>query len=489
MITAHVNEIGIILRFDSPADNLSGEAWEELLDELKSHYIPSFYQRGKRMHVDASPEGKLRAVIYFTPQTVTMNEAIGILKRRNIKVFDVRGSGRDEIAVERNTGSIPGVQYPIGNYRSISVKGFRRLSDVDLELRPLTVLIGANGTGKTSLLDVFALLASSARGSLAKAVSDLSGLPSLITYDRRKDLSLGVSMGVGKAEPLDYFFRLKPQGASYVIDEEYLSQEQPHDISNQYLVVEGTHVEYGMGLVPPMGKLNPLETRLSQIPDMPKEPEEFRRKLASTTFYHVLNVEERAPVRLPQPMRPAVLPGKDGEDLVSCLFYLRESLRDSFEIVEDALHAAFPTFERLDFPPVAAGTLTMTWKDKNLSKPLYMHQLSEGMLRFLWLATLLGSPGLTGVTLLDEPEVSLHPELLSLLAGLLREAAQSTQLVVATHSDRLVRFLKPEEIVVIDSTEDGMAQFKWADQLDLDEWLKEYTLDEVWRMGRMGGRA
>lgn len=90
MITAHVNEMGIVLRFDALADNLSGVTWETLLDELKSHYIPSFYQYGKRMHVDASPEGKLRAVIYLTPQTVTMDEAIAILKKRNINVFDVR---------------------------------------------------------------------------------------------------------------------------------------------------------------------------------------------------------------------------------------------------------------------------------------------------------------------------------------------------------------------------------------------------------------
>ncbi|HEV2380548.1 MAG TPA: hypothetical protein VG206_12230 [Terriglobia bacterium] len=90
MITAHVNEMGIVLRFDSLADNLSREAWEALLDELKSHYIPSFYQNGKRLHVDVSAEGKLRAVIYFTPQMVTMDDAITILKKWNIKVFDVR---------------------------------------------------------------------------------------------------------------------------------------------------------------------------------------------------------------------------------------------------------------------------------------------------------------------------------------------------------------------------------------------------------------
>ena len=382
----------------------------------------------------------------------------------------------------------------ISGFEKISVKRFRRLCDVELELRPLTVLIGANGTGKTSLLDVFSILASSAQGSLSKVISDFTGLPALITYDRAEDLSLGLSMGVHGHEPLNYFLRLKPQGASYVIDEEILSQQRYYQpppfkhIESRGSDVRYFEVEQGR-LVRPTWEHNPLETSLSQVPKMFQDPEDFRRKLASSTFYHVLNVEPRSPVRLPQPMRPASLPGKDGEDLVSCLFYLREADRERFEAVEDSLRAAFPAFERLDFPPVAAGTLAMTWRDKNLSKPLYMHQLSEGMLRFLWLATLLASPGLTALTLLDEPEVSLHPELLSLLAGLLREAANRTQLVVATHSDRLVRFLKPAEVVVIDSAADGMAQLTWADQLDLDEWLTEYTLDEVWRMGRMGGRA
>jgi len=90
MITAHVNEMGIVLRLDAPADNLSSEGWEALLDELKSHYIPSFYPYGKRLHADATRDGRVRVVIYFTPQTVTIDDAIAILKKRNIKVFDVR---------------------------------------------------------------------------------------------------------------------------------------------------------------------------------------------------------------------------------------------------------------------------------------------------------------------------------------------------------------------------------------------------------------
>lgn len=389
-------------------------------------------------------------------------------------------------------------------FKRVSIRGFRRLCDVDLELHPLSVLIGANGIGKTSLLDAFSILASSAQGGLNSAISEFSGLSALITYDRGDKLSLGVSMEVPGQAPLDYLLCIKPQGTAYVIEEETLSQTtspplppflhiDSHGADVKYFEVDLKPSEDSLAwtvhLVRPTWEYSPLETTLSQVPKMFREPEEFRRRLASSTFYHVLNVEPRSPVRLPQPMRPASLPGRNGEDLVSCLFYLREADRDRFEAVEDSLRTAFPGFQRLDFPPVAAGTLAMTWRDSSFSKPLYMHQLSEGMLRFLWLATLLQSPGVTALTLLDEPEVSLHPELLSLLADLLREASSRTQLVVATHSDRLVRFLKPAEVVVLDAAENGMAKFTWADKLDLDEWLAEYSLDEVWRLGRLGGRA
>jgi len=389
----------------------------------------------------------------------------------------------------KDSGSRPQLRF--GN---LSIKGFRRLQDVQFPLRPLCVMIGANGTGKTSVLDVMSLLANSARGKLSASITELSGLASVLTYDRTDSLSLGISMTVPNHAPLEYSLRLKPQGLSYVIDEETLTQKRkPQPPPFLHIDSHGPDVKYFEAdqrkLVRPNWDHNPLETSLAQVPKMFQEPEDFRNRLASSTFYHVLNVDPRSPVRLPQPMQPATLPGKNGEELVSCLFYLREAERDRFDAIEDSLRAAFPRFERLDFPPVAAGTLALTWREEGFSKPLYMHQLSEGTLRFLWLATLLQSPGLTALTLLDEPEVSLHPELLSLLADLLRESSRRTQLIVATHSDRLIRFLQPKEVVLMNSTDSGMSSLTWGDELDLEDWLKDYSLDELWRNGRIGARA
>jgi predicted ATPase len=384
--------------------------------------------------------------------------------------------------------------YSATRFKDLSIQGFRRLHNVRFPLRPLCVMIGANGTGKTSVLDVMSLLASSARGELSASITDLSGLGSVLTHDRANDLQLKISMELPNHDQLQYSLQLASRGIAYLIEKESLTQERnagPNAF--RYIDSHGPDIKYFEAeqskLVRPNWEHSPLETSLAQVPKMFREPEEFRSRLASSTSYHVLNVDPRSPVRLPQPMQPATLPGRNGEELVSCLFYLREAEKHRFDAILDSLRVAFPLFERLDFPPVAAGTLALAWRERNSSQPLYMHQLSEGTLRFLWLATLLQSPGLTALTLLDEPEVSLHPELLSLLADLLREASSRTQLIIATHSDRLIRFLAPGEVLVMNSGEDGMTDVTWADDLDLDEWLKEYTLDELWRHGRIGARA
>jgi predicted ATPase len=387
----------------------------------------------------------------------------------------------------------------MNRFEKIHVHGFRRLYDVDLKLQPLNVVIGANGSGKTSLLDVFSLLAASASGRLKETMSDLGGIDANITNlltarsDNERFVSFDLAMGIPGYNPIGYFLAMIPVGVGYQISAERLTQRRDNTPEPfEHIGSDHGDVRYfkrkKKGRVRPNWDYDQTESALSQVPKVFQEPEDFRKRLASSTHYQVLDVGPRAPIRLPQQMRDAQLPGHDGEDLVSCLYTLRETDPDRFETIEAALRAGFPDFERLNFPPVAAGTLAMTWKDKTSKNPFFTHQLSEGTLRFLWLTTLLQSPGLTAVTMIDEPEVSLHPELLSLLADLLREASERTQSIVATCDDRLIRFLKPSEVVTISVNEEGAAEATRADELDLEKWLEEYTLDEVWRMGRMGAR-
>jgi predicted ATPase len=387
----------------------------------------------------------------------------------------------------------------MNTFDEIHIKGFRRLGDVRLPLRPLNVLIAANGAGKTSLLDVFGLLATSASGNLKTRLNEMGGLPSNLSLfqgpegQRADSLELSLTRSIKKFAPLNYSITLRPAGNLFDIAAESLTQQNDPERPKPMVHFESSEgrVRYfdpeKKKLISPVWEHDSTESALSQVTKLYREPDNFRATMASSTYYHALDVSARAPVRLPQQMRDARLPGRNGEDLVACLYWMKESEPDRYEVIIDTLKVAFPTFERLNFPPVAAGLLAMTWKEKDIRHPFYMHQLSEGTLRFLWLLTLLYSPGLTEVTLLDEPEVSLHPKLLSLLADVLREAACRTQLIVATHADRLVRFLRPEEIVAVD-VEDGLATLTRGDEMELEEWLTEYSMDQIWSMGRLGGQ-
>ena len=91
MTTAHVNELRIVFRGFNPLDQPAAW-WESLLDELKAHHVPGLLPHGKRMSVDVGASGGGRGLVYFTPSTVSMDEAIVILEKRGVEVFDVRSS-------------------------------------------------------------------------------------------------------------------------------------------------------------------------------------------------------------------------------------------------------------------------------------------------------------------------------------------------------------------------------------------------------------
>ena len=383
------------------------------------------------------------------------------------------------------------IEYSI---EKIKITGFRRLFSVELPMKPFMVLIGANGVGKTSFLDVLSLLSASASGKLNSTLSQWGGVTSILTREKAQDISFTVDMTVPDYNPLKYELQIMPiNGGGYSISKETLSQDKGKDAPFLHINSTYTNINYfdvdAHRFVKPNWQYNYSETSLSQTPNLFRQPEELRRILATTNKYHVLDVSSRAPVKLPQKMDPVDLPGGNGEELMPYLYNLRESDQYRFDAIIDTLRAAFPDFDTLNFPPVGNGMINMTWKDKKFNKPIYVGELSEGTLSFIWLISLLYSSKLSAITMIDEPEVSLHPELLSLLVDVMRETSQRTQLVIATHSDRLVRFLRPEEVVVMDIDEEGCATADWADSMDLDAWLDEYSLDEVWQMGRMGGRA
>jgi predicted ATPase len=387
-------------------------------------------------------------------------------------------------------------------YTQIQLDNYRSWVHETIPLRPLNVMIGPNGSGKSTFLDLFVLLGDVARGTLSRAISSRGGIDALLSVaEGRRDIAIDTLRFELKAkfdwseDTHTYAVELQEKAGGYQIVNELLSPFQRPGNKKPFKLIDnrpGHTYYYDMArktLVQPDWDHDPLETALAQVPKTYRTTEKFRAHVTSNRLQIFVGGGVDHGLRIPQTLDPTVrYPGPNGDGLISALFNLRSTDPTSYERILDSVRAGFPGFKDLDFTLVAAGRATLLWIEDN-GRKFQAHQLSEGTLRFLWLSTLLLSPHIPATLLLDEPEISLHPELLMLVAGMLREASERSQVFVATHADRLVRWLEPKEILVVDK-EDGRSMAKWADDpsLNLESWLADFTLDEVWMKGGLGGR-
>lgn len=149
----------------------------------------------------------------------------------------------------------------------LKISGIRKLRAIDIQTRPLMVLIGANGVGKTSLLDAYSLLSASAVGNLGKNLSKAGGMSSILTRDKAEELSLYVDMNVPGHQPLEYELRLATSGTGYRISRELLSQRRIEDKAEgfKHIVSQDGDIRYydsdNGGLVRPNWEYNPMKHR------------------------------------------------------------------------------------------------------------------------------------------------------------------------------------------------------------------------------------
>lgn len=137
---------------------------------------------------------------------------------------------------------------------------------------------------------------------------------------------------------------------------------------------------------------------------------------------------------------------------------------------------------------IHGGTVQIFLHEEELQQPVPATRLSDGTLRYLCLLSILCHPEPPPLVCIEEPELGLHPDILLTTAQLLVEASHRTQLIVTTHSDILIDALTgtPEAIVVCEK-EDASTRMHRLDGEALREWLKTYSLGELWRKGELGG--
>lgn len=331
----------------------------------------------------------------------------------------------------------------------LRVEGYRSIQSLRLEPEQLTVVLGANGTGKSNLYRSLMLLQAAAQGNLARLMAEEGGIPSVLwAGPRRKGparltlsaqvsgLELELACGPVPAVPGEPpYFSLDPE----VKEERAYILEGPH----RHLVLErkdrAAFLRDAEGMrvtFPP--SLFPGESVLSQL----SEPHRFpvlsvlRTELQAWRFYHHFPTGPDAPGRQPQvSTRTPVLSG-DGRDLAAALATI-ELIGDAAALAR-AVDQAFPG-ATLEVP--VEPRLRVQLKQPGLLRPLGAQELSDGTLRYLCLLAALHSPRPPPLLALNEPETSLHPRLIEPLGDQIARASERGQVLVTTHDQVLAERL------------------------------------------------
>ena len=352
----------------------------------------------------------------------------------------------------------------------ISLSGYKSIRDLrDFPLnRGLNVLIGANGSGKTNFIRFFELL-----GHL---MDPNKGLQNYISERGRADAFLFRGMKVtsefkahlkfGKNE---YKFALRPADDRSLF---FAQESAPFDGP-----IHGA-IENDQG----SGHKESLIARSHGTSSKKWVFESIR----NWRVYHFHDTSRSADVMgLCNIVDNDILHSNAG-NLAAFLMRMAQANPEHYAQIEETVKQVAPFFGAFVLKEVSPGQTQLLWKDRYSDLLYYPHQLSDGTLRYICLATLLLQPAPASTIIIDEPELGLHPYAVKLLASLLHEAAQRAQLIVSTQASLLLDELTPEQVIVVNHHE-GETLFERQNSAKLADWLKEYTLGQLWEKNELGG--
>ncbi|NER22732.1 MAG: AAA family ATPase [Symploca sp. SIO1C2] len=359
----------------------------------------------------------------------------------------------------------------------------------EIELQPLNVLIGPNASGKSNFIEAMGLLKATPT-DLNAAIRKGGGISEWL-WKGTKELptaEIEVAIEYSQAALLRYklYFTAAEQRLQIVnetIGKDSLNEQDDDFFYYHYQRDRGFT---SIGRMLPGDNLIPNLSILSQI----KEPY-LHRELTDlgNHFYNIClyrdwhigrNYESRKPQQTDLPEHPLL---EDGSNLGLFLNNLQYQL-GSRPVIEN-LKKFYDEAEELSVK-IYGGTVQIFIREEGLTQPIPATRLSDGTLRYLFLLALLLDPTPPPLLCIEEPEIGLHPDMMSTIADLLVEASKRTQLIVTTHSEALVSSLPPESVLVCERDYVG-THLRRLDPERLKKWLEHYSLGELWTMGEIGG--
>jgi predicted ATPase len=365
-----------------------------------------------------------------------------------------------------------------GRITEVSIEGFRSLKRIEkLQLPQLTVLIGANGVGKSSFIRFFEMLGWMLRSrKLQEFVVRKGGgddqffMGSGVTPQIRAELRIATAMGFN-----DYNFEMAhlSAGDTLMLTHEayrYSDATRPGEAS-------WTHLS-GVG-------------KESALPDQTsKTAKTIYNLLRQCSTYQFHDTSTNASLHQRWDISDSARLRSDGGNLAAVLLDLRENDTPRYRQLVRQIQRVFPTLDDFVLEPVA-GKVLLRWKSKYSDKVFGSHLTSDGSLRLFCLLTLLSMPDerLPDVLFFDEPELGLHPHAISLVSEMLKRVAKTKQVFIATQSPYMVDCFDLENIIVAEAT-DGATTLRNLPKEQYQQWLDDdYLLSDIWLKTPVGVSA
>lgn len=361
---------------------------------------------------------------------------------------------------------------------SVEIRGFKSIAynhPITLNLSDINILLGANGAGKSNVIGFFRMLNFMMSGTLQKFIAQTGTSSSALHYGPKVTPRLEGHLSFSNNKGKDFYnFTLSAAAAQrLIIAEENIRWEKHQE-----------DIPYERQL-----QSNYLESAL--VDSIDPTAKMIRKLLAQCKAYQFHDSSSNGALRQASMSGTAQYLQSEGNNLASFLLFLRENYMENYKRIIGSIQMIMPSFGDFYLEP-NNGFVNLNWRDNSANDYIFTSdQFSDGTIRFIALATLLLQPGKTmpSVIIIDEPELGLHPFAISQLAEMIRDASLHAQIIISTQSAMLIDEFPASCVTIVENSEtSNYTTVRQLDEKNLQLWLQDYSLSELWTKNVIGGQ-
>ena len=366
----------------------------------------------------------------------------------------------------------------------LEIHGFKSIDGEgqSLDLGPITVLLGANGAGKSNLVSFLRMVNFMTTGGLQTYVADQGFADTLLYYGSKTTTEISARLKFeDEAAKDEYSFTLRC------------------DATNRLFLLDETVTYHAAGRQNPLVRQLGGGSKESQLAEQVAGGDQtcgvVRSLLRGCSTFQFHDTSKNAKIRQEGFKDDARFLRSEGGNLAAFLRGLmnRPNGQKYYDRIVRHVRQMVPQFGDFDLNPLPDNDkyVRLNWREKESDYLFGPHQLSDGSLRFMALTALFLQPPdlLPKVIIVDEPELGLHPAAIAALAGMVKAVSAQSQVILATQSPRLVDEFTADQVVIVErDTAKPRSVFHRLDQGKLGEWLERYCLSELWEKNVLGGQ-